>query len=258
MAIAATTGQAMERAFQRHTVPIYIQLANSLRDRIDAGEWAVGDRLPSIEMLGRQFGVAAATVRQAIEVLEEEGLVRRRHGRGTFVKREPREQRWLPLAHDWDSLLSMVDPLKPKLLLVETARRQPRILEHEGRPAPAYQHIKRVHYRGDLAFCFINIYLAASIYLKNPVRFRDEVVVPILARTPGIRIGKASQSLTIDGASQEAAGYLGLPLGAPVAKVRRAIADETGLCIYAADVVYRGDVIRLDIDLSPNGCNDPA
>jgi GntR family transcriptional regulator len=241
----------MERAFKRHTVPIYTQLANRLREQIDVGKWAVGARLPSIEMLAKEFGVAAATVRQAIEVLEEEGLVRRRHGRGTFVKREARERRWLPLASDWDSLIRMIDPLKPKLILVETAERQPRILEHEGRPMMAYQHIKRVHYRDDMPFCLIDIYLAASIYLKNPARFREEVVVPILARMTEIKIGKASQSLTIDGANPEVAGHLGLPLGAPVAKVRRAIADLEGWCIYAADVVYRGEVIKLDIDLSP-------
>jgi GntR family transcriptional regulator len=247
----------MQRAFQRHTVPIYTQLANALRAQIDDGKWPVGSRLPSIEMLAQEFGVASATIRQAIKVLEEEGLVRRRHGRGTFIEREPSAKRWLRLASDWDSLINMIEQLKPELLLVETAKRQPRILEGEGRPVPAYQYIKRVHYRGDLPFCVIDIYLAASIYLKHPARFRKEVVVPILARMPDIKIARASQTLAIAGADPEAAGHLGLPLGAPVAKVRRTIVDLAGWCIYAADVVYRGDVVKLDIDLSPcSGTNE--
>lgn len=247
---------AVQRAFPRHTMPVYTQLANALRGRIEAGEWPLGTKLPSIETLASEFGVAAATLRQAIEVLEEEGLIRRRHGRGTFVESEPGERRWLPLASDWDSLVRMIDPLKPKLLLVETAKRQPRILESEGRPVPVYQHIKRVHYRDNKPFCVIDIYLAASIYLKNPARFRKEVVVPILARMADVKIAKASQTLAIDGASPETAKYLELPIGAPVAKVRRSIADADGWCIYAADVVYRGDVIKLDIDLSPNSARN--
>ncbi len=241
----------MGMAMERHTVPIYTQLARTLRGQIDSGKWEVGARLPSIGTLAEEFGVASATVRQAIGVLEAEGLVRRRRGRGTFVESEPRELRWLKLASDWDSLVEMVAPLKPKLLLVETAQRQPRILPNEGRPMPAYQHIKRVHYRGERSFCVIDIYLAAKIYLKDPARFRREIVVPILARMPDVTIGRASQTLAIDGADPDVAGYLGLPLGAPVAKVRRTITDLEGWCIYAADVVYRGDVIKLDIDISP-------
>lgn len=241
----------MERAFQRHIVPIYAQVANELRGRIEAGEWPLGARLPSIEKLSEEFGVASATIRQAIELLEGEDLLRRRHGRGTFVESEPNEQRWLPLASDWDSLLRMIDPLEPKLLLVETAKRQPRILEGEGRPVAAYQHIKRVHYRSEKPFCVIDIYLAASIYLRHPARFRKEIVVPILAKMPDLKIAQAFQRLSIDGANTEVANHLGLPLGAPVAKVRRTITDAEGSCIYAADVIYRGDVIKLDIDISP-------
>lgn len=241
----------MERATTRYTVPLYSQLASTLRSRIEAGQWGVGERLPSIDALGREFGVARATMRQAIEVLEREGLVRRRHGRGTFVESEPRHQRWLPLASDWDSLVHMIDPLKPKLLLVESAERQPRIFDGEGRPMPAYQHIKRVHYSEDKPFCVIDIYLAASIYLEQPERFRNEVVVPILARMPDLKITRASQQLAIDGAAPDVAGHLEVPLGAPVAKVRRTISDVEGWCIYVADVVYRGDVVKLDIDLSP-------
>lgn len=242
----------MKRAFQGHTVPIYTQLANALRGRIEAGEWRIHSQLPSIAKLSREFAVAPATMRQAIAVLEQEGLLRRHHGRGTFVESEPDERRWLSLASDWASLVRMTDPLKPELLLVETAKQQPKILESEGRPVPAYQHIKRVHYHEDQPFCVIDIYLSASIYLKDPARFRKEIIIPVLARMADIKIAKASQTLAIDGASREAATYLGLPFGAPVAKVRRTITDAEGWCIYSADVIYRGDAVKLDIDLTPH------
>lgn len=237
---------------RRHTIPLYTQVANALRGEIEAGVWARGQQLPAIEELATRFGVARATMRQAIELVEEEGLVLRRHGRGTFVQQDAREQRWLPLASNWHTFLRMIEPLKPRLLEMEAAERQPRLLEGEGRPAPAYQHLKRVHYRDDRPFCAIDIYLAADIYLKAPEEFRKHVIVPVLAKVSGSCIDKVRQTLTVDGANQEAADLLELPLGAPVATVRRTITDKSGICVYLADVIYRGDVVKLEIDLSPS------
>ncbi len=236
---------------RRHTMPLYAQVANSLRGEIEGGTWVLGQQLPAIDDLATRFGVARATMRQAIEILEAEGLVRRRHGLGTFVEREPRDQRWLPLASDWNSFLRLVEPLQPKLLLVETAERQPRILDGEGKPATAYQRIKRVHYRDGDPFCLIDVHLAADIYLLAPEKFRTQVLVPLMANTPGVTIENVHQTLIVDGANQEAAEHLDLPMGAPVVNVRRTIRDQSGTCIYVADITYRGDVVRLDIDLSP-------
>ncbi|MAY68259.1 MAG: GntR family transcriptional regulator [Rhodospirillaceae bacterium] len=241
---------------RRHTMPLYAQVANTLRGEIEAGLWSLGQQLPAIDDLASRFSVARATMRQAIGVLESEGLIKRRHGLGTFVECEPREQRWLPLASDWKSFVRMVEPLQPKLILVETAERQPRILDGEGKPATAYQHIKRVHYRDDEPFCLIDIYLAADIYLRAPDQFRSNIVVPLLAAMPDIAIGKVHQALTINGADQEAAERLDLPLGAPVANVRRTIGDQSGTCIYVAEITYRGDVVSLEIDLSPTSDRD--
>lgn len=236
---------------RRHTMPLYAQVATTLRGEIEAGVWAVGQQIPAIDDLATRFGVARATMRQSIELLEGEGLIRRRHGLGTFVESEPREQRWLPLASDWASFIKMIEPLQPKPILVEAAHQQPRILEGEGRQAGGYQRIRRVHYRNDEPFCLIEIHLATDIYRLAPEKFRTQIVVPLLAEMAEVEIGKVHQTLTVDGAGQEAAERLDLPLGAPVASVRRTICDRAGTCIYLADIIYRGDVVRLEIDLSP-------
>ena len=59
------------------------------------------------------------------------------------------------------------------------------------------------------------------------------------------------RALLIDGADQEQAEILQIGFGAPVATMHRSIKDSSGTAIYVADVVYRGDVVRLDIDLPP-------
>lgn len=60
------------------------QIAETLRSRIDAGEWA-GNRLPPERSLALDFGVARNTVRRAIALLKQERTIAGRVGRGTFV-----------------------------------------------------------------------------------------------------------------------------------------------------------------------------
>ncbi len=63
--------------------PPYLQLAAILRGRIEAGE--ITTRVPGEKTLQQEYGLALATVRKAVKVLREEGLVRTVPGWGTYV-----------------------------------------------------------------------------------------------------------------------------------------------------------------------------
>ena len=65
--------------------PLYGQVRQALVDRIRSGEWMIGDSLPNETFLAQRFGVSVGTVRKAIEGLENNGLVKRIQGRGTYV-----------------------------------------------------------------------------------------------------------------------------------------------------------------------------
>jgi GntR family transcriptional regulator len=62
------------------------QIAASLRERVRAGEWAPGERLPSIPTLAQAYEVAKQTVQRAIDQLRVEGLLITRPGSGTYVR----------------------------------------------------------------------------------------------------------------------------------------------------------------------------
>lgn len=66
--------------------PVYKQIADALRQQIEDGDFAPGDRLPSETALMQQFGTARATVRNALEVLALEGRTRSVRGKGVFVR----------------------------------------------------------------------------------------------------------------------------------------------------------------------------
>ncbi len=63
----------------------YGKLALALRDRILQGEWAPGEVIPAESALAQSYGVALGTIRQALALLVEDGVLQRRHGKGTFV-----------------------------------------------------------------------------------------------------------------------------------------------------------------------------
>ena len=66
-------------------LPRYHRIADTLRERIRGGEWAPGAPLPNQRRLAREFGVTLMTLRQALQLLERDDLITRRHGLGTFV-----------------------------------------------------------------------------------------------------------------------------------------------------------------------------
>ncbi len=66
-------------------LPRYIQLASILRGRITSGELQPNQLIPSERQLEEIYAVSRPTIRQALDLLERQGLVYRAHGRGTFV-----------------------------------------------------------------------------------------------------------------------------------------------------------------------------
>src|SRR6478609_8080891 len=75
-------------------VPFYFQLSELLEQEVTSGRWEPGFRLPSEPELCRSFGLSRTTIRQALGRLEQEGLIERRKGQGTFVSKS-RPRSWL-------------------------------------------------------------------------------------------------------------------------------------------------------------------
>ena len=70
----------------RSAAPVYRQIAEQIRQRVESGALAQGDRLPPIRELAGEIGVNRDTVALAYEALAAEGIVESRVGRGTFVR----------------------------------------------------------------------------------------------------------------------------------------------------------------------------
>jgi GntR family transcriptional regulator len=241
----------LHKLFGDSPIPRYVQLADLLRGRISRGQWRAGDRLPTLDALTREFDVARVTVRQAVEVLSREGIVSPQQGRGTFITAIPPRSRGLRLQTSLAELAEVYRDDRPELTLIEEAAAIPALEPGDGTAAPRYHFMRRVHSRDGVSYCVISIYLDHRVFRMAPARFRRETVIPVLLELPRVTITKASQTLAIGAADVEAATHLGVPVNSPVAEVRRVCRDEEGTVIYLGLVTYRGDYVRLEMDLQP-------
>ena len=232
-------------------MPRYAQLADVFRQRIARNQWPPGTKLPALEALMREFGVARVTVRQAMERLARDSLVLAQRGRGTFVTGQPIRDKRLLLETSLQALADVYRDDTPNLTLIEEAAASPRLFPRDGTPAPRYRFMRRVHSRNGEAYCVISIYLDERVFRMAPGRFRRETVVPVLLDLPRVKIVHAWQTLEIGTADVTVARHLGIHVNAPVAEVRRVCQAKDETVIYLAEVTYRGDYIHLEMDLKP-------
>ncbi|MBS4208897.1 GntR family transcriptional regulator [Bacillus sp. FJAT-50079] len=77
-------------------IPIYYQVASSIRDRITNNEWEVNEKIPSEAQLTKEYEISRVTLRKSLDVLHSEGIIKREQGKGVFVEKNPQ-----PMLHDF-------------------------------------------------------------------------------------------------------------------------------------------------------------
>jgi GntR family transcriptional regulator len=232
-------------------VPKYAQIADIFRQRIARGVWAKGLRLPANEELAAEFGVSRVTIRQAVDLLARDGVIEAQQGRGTFVTGTLKHDRWLKVETTLADLAEVYRDTSPEIINISESRTDAPLVPEDGKPAAKYVFMRRVHSRNKQPYCVISIYLDEKVFRKSPKRFRNETVIPILHDLQDPAIATARQRLTIGTADLEVAKLLQVPLNSPVAEVRRVFTAADGTVIYLGEVTYRGDFVRIDMDMRP-------
>jgi GntR family transcriptional regulator len=236
--------------FGRSRVSRYIQLATLFRNWIASGQWPVGSRIPNVDELARQYSVARGTIREALGLLEQEGLLQRFRAKGTFVRNSPAAQATHNLEIDWQALISAHEGAEITVLESQVTDTLPAACAQQGKPAPKYQMMRRLHRRGGRPYLLGRVYLDYEIFRKGPpAQFRRQPTLPVLQKVAGSRIATARQVLTIGMADIAVAALLQIPLNAPIAQVQRIALDRKGRILYFGEGIYRGDAIQLKIEL---------
>lgn len=241
--------QQGDRLFDLSSSPLYTQVADVMRERIVKGVWPVGGRVPTLDDLAREFDVASITVRQAIQLLKQEGLISPEQGRGTFVRAKPPTHPRMQVETSLKKLADLYRRHNPRLIALEEGSATPSLEPGDGLPAPRYRYLRRIHASERQHDSVISAYLDERVFKLAPRRFRNEVIIPVLIDLPAVKIASARQTLTIGTAGAATAQALNISVNAPVAEIRRVFCAPDGTVIYLGELAYRGDFIRLDIDL---------
>ena len=231
-------------------VPRYTQLATLFRRHIATGHWKVGDQIPTVEGLAEEYGVARATVRHALSILEAENLIERFRAKGTFVTQQPQEQLWCEVETDWSGLLRPREAAVIELISEETGKQPPPLMHDSGKRTESYRHFRRKHSRNNQPFLLASVYIDEQLshHISHDA-LADKTALSLLVEIEGLQISDVHQTMTLGQADMITAEQLEIPLNASVAYVQRSVSDDKGRLILVSDGVYRGDIVRVDMKL---------
>jgi GntR family transcriptional regulator len=232
-------------------VALYVQLSRALRDMIREQGVKPGDPLPTEEQLRAAYGVSRSTIRDALSQLEQEHLVERRQGIGTFVSRPP-------LKRDLQALTGFSEDMISRGL-----RPASRLLDYQ-QPAA-----------GNVPVDFEEVPLVRVVRLRladrEPFGLHDTLIPEAVAERCGFTRERLLQDQSLSFyASLEAAGYsidegrehlsacaadpqqarlLGLHAGAPLIKVVRLSWSPEGELLEHITALYLPDRYEYVINL---------
>jgi GntR family transcriptional regulator len=218
----------------------YAALAAALRERVVDGEWPAGSALPAETRLAAEHGVALGTLRRALELLAEQGLIERHHGKGTFVRSglagAPMLRFFRFGAGDGEVPQSRIVSRQSVVAAPEVARR---LGIARGDPVLKLQRLRSL---GGQPRLFEEIWLPLPLFaplLEIAPAEWGALLYPFFAERCGVGITRATDEMSFANLTAPQARALGLPAGHPGVAVTRQAYDLAGRCVELR--VTRGD-----------------
>lgn len=240
-------------------VPRYHRIAAALRERIHEGALRPGARLDNQRRLAQSFGVTLMTLRQALELLEREHLISRRHGLGTFVASPSIDYDILQLRRFAGDLQAQGERVSTRLLGATFA-----VPDHRVTGALGLGPRARV-----LALERLRLVAGRPLSLQRsflPGPIGDEVCRADLARTPlhqvlelklGLVVIRAREIVSAVRLGRREARELGCRAGAPAFESERVSHAAGGAPIVFDRVFIPGDRFRITRELHFEGACEP-
>jgi DNA-binding GntR family transcriptional regulator len=213
-----------EQELPRENKPLYRRLASTLRARIEVGEYPVGTLLPTEQELCDAYGTSRFTVREALRILGEDGLVERRQGRGTEVISATGRPR---VAQSLSSLAQLVSYAQETHLHIDrvmTVVPDEELALQLGR-SPGRRWVLAEGVRrtlDDSVICVSRIYVSDEFESVAPeLKEASGAIYQHIATRYGVEPSQVHQTITTDPASQAIAAQLGIAPGAMTIQLLR-------------------------------------
>ena len=233
----------------------YQQIAEAIRHEIEVGAYVAGRLLPSEAELSAGYDASRVTVRRALEVLRDEGLVASRQGLGWFVAADPVRQSLGHLGTIEDQLAADGIDSERRILdfrFVEAPARVAAVLGHG-----AVLRVRRLNLADGEPFALVTVWC--------PERLGAELSRADVSRSPfyeliGEALGGATQTIAAAAASAHDAELLGVPAGAPVLRCERVTRSAEGVPVLVSEHVFPAhrtefvvELAHADVSMAPTG-----
>ena len=233
-------------------MPLYLQIYDLLREKIDTGVFLPKTQIPTEVELSQEYHVSIITVKQAIKKLVAEGLLYRKQGKGTFVC-SPRVNRKL------NRLLSFNAEMLQKGMVPST-----RLLDvHEAVPRKSVAEqlqlsgdsrvivVKRLRLADDEPLAVQTSYIPQSLCptLTEKRNALSGSLYELLLDEYGLVASSGRESYSAVIVSGPDAGLLDVPEGSPAFAVKRLAFLAEGNPVEYVESLLRGDRYSLDVEL---------
>jgi GntR family transcriptional regulator len=229
---------------------LYQGLAQHLAARISSGKLKVGDRLPTEAELGQRFGLSRITVRQALAILTQRGLIERFPHRGSFVKPPGKQAAWE--MRSIDDLVQLGIETETQVLSWQLVP-PPRAVEHFFKASAQVFRLRAVRSRASGPIFFAENYLVrrlgeeltrSDIATRTMVDLlRNKLLVPVDFATEDIEAGRASPAM---------AKHLLIAPGEPVLVQTIGLYDRDGTPLQIGRGWWRSDMFKRRYSLVPD------
>jgi DNA-binding GntR family transcriptional regulator len=222
--------------------PLYRQVADTLSDEIRDGVHRVGTLLPSEAELRARFQVSRQTVREALRLLVEAGLVSRRQGAGTLVERERGEDRYVQRLGRLPDLSRYVRETRRTVLKITDVSSARAAVPLPGDPRASWRMLEGLRYvtsdRKPIAWT--RIFVRSAYASVTTERDRDELPIHALVeRCHGVQARSVRQEIA------------GVVIDDDVAALLRVPAESVGLSIRREYVSTAGEIFEVAISVHP-------
>lgn len=209
----------------------YQQIADELRARL--GAVGTGQVLPSESDLSAEFGVSRVTIRRALEILREQGLVDARQGFGWYVAGEPLRQR----LDELDTIEGQLERrgVKPERRVIEFAYRTAPTRVAEVLGTDQVLRVKRLNLADGEPFALVTVWCPAD--LAQHLSRRDIEQHPFY-EVLDVVVRGATQTIGADSVDGADAVLLGVPAASPVLRCERITTDVTGRAVLMSEHVF--------------------
>jgi GntR family transcriptional regulator len=232
--------------------PLYTQIAESLLDQIESGKLAPGSRLAPERELSQTLGVNRMTLRQALRVLETQGLLIRRQGHGTYIAEQKIERQAGTLISFTRGMERRGHKPGAKVLAFTERPVEASVAVHLKLPvsAPVYE-IHRLRLVNQEPVLLERFTIPANAFPNLACHdLATRSLYEIMETEYGVVVSKARQSLEPVVATEYEAELLGIKPGAALMLEHRLSFDKADRPVEYSKDLFRGDRFRFVTDMA--------